>query len=298
MSAFETLSPVRGFRPVRVRPGPENVEHGVHRALGRGRRQPRPFSDAPFEPRSVHGASPAFRLVVGTSIPIPGPTTDRLNAHEGAPRAWSAPRLRRPLQDALDGIPVQSALFRDWSTLTDAKLLARARSGGFTVLLTTDKRLAYEQAPLSLAVIALDDNRWFALRFCSWLGGVAPGTRINGGKPLPGAQAVNPAGAAHGSLVSTKEPDLHRRQTSGPSCLKGHPRRDHRPRTGLLDLPDGHAGPMSKRGRRSTKNGASTALFRTCIESPRLPARLAPRRPGRAQRQNAARVGVSYSRGA
>ncbi len=206
------------------------------------------------------------------------------------------PRLRRPLQDALDGIPVESALFRDWSTLTDAELLARARSGRFTVLVTTDKRLACEQAPLSLAVMALDDNRWFALRFCSWLG-VAPGTRISGGKPLPGAQAVNPAGAAHGSLVSTKEPDLHRRQTSGPSCLKGHPRRDHRPQTGLPDLRDGHAGPMSKRGWRPTKNGASTAPFRTCIESPRLPARPAPRRPGRAQRQNGARVGVSYSRG-
>ncbi len=75
-----------------------------------------------------------------------------------------SPRLRRPLQDALDGIPVESTMFRDWSALTDAELLARARSGGFTVLLTTDKRLAREQAPLSVAVIALDDNRWSALR--------------------------------------------------------------------------------------------------------------------------------------
>lgn len=55
-------------------------------------------------------------------------------------------------------------MFRNWSALTDAELLARARSDGFTVLLTTDKRLAREQAPLSIAVIALDDNRWSALR--------------------------------------------------------------------------------------------------------------------------------------
>ena len=75
-----------------------------------------------------------------------------------------SPRLRRPLQDALDGAPVESAMFRNWGTLTDRELLARAHDDGFTVLLTTDKRMAREQAPLSVAVIALDDNRWSALR--------------------------------------------------------------------------------------------------------------------------------------
>ena len=74
-----------------------------------------------------------------------------------------SPRLRRPLQEALDGVSVESAIFHDWSALTDAELLVRARSHGFTVLLTTDKRLAREQAPLSIAVLALDDNRWSAL---------------------------------------------------------------------------------------------------------------------------------------
>lgn len=74
-----------------------------------------------------------------------------------------SPRLRRPLQDALDGIPVESAMFRNWSTLTDGELLTCARRDGFTVLLTTDKRLAREQAPLPIAVIALDDNRWSTL---------------------------------------------------------------------------------------------------------------------------------------
>lgn len=74
-----------------------------------------------------------------------------------------SPRLRQPLQNALDGVPVESAMFRNWNALSDDELLARAREYGFTVLLTTDKRLAQEQSPLTLAVIALDDNRWSTL---------------------------------------------------------------------------------------------------------------------------------------
>ena len=68
-------------------------------------------------------------------------------------------RLRLPLQEALDGVPVESVLFHKWETLRDDELLIRARETGFTVLLTTDKNLAREQAPLSIAVITLDDNR-------------------------------------------------------------------------------------------------------------------------------------------
>ena len=68
-----------------------------------------------------------------------------------------------------------------------------------------------------------------AQHFCSWLG-VAPGTRISGGKPLPGpgAQGGQPgrAGPAHGSHDSAKEPDLHRRQTPRPPRPKGRARRD------------------------------------------------------------------------
>ena len=68
-------------------------------------------------------------------------------------------RLRRPLQETLDGAPVESAIFRGWQELKDDELLARAHADEFTALLTTDKRLAQEQASLALAVIALDDNR-------------------------------------------------------------------------------------------------------------------------------------------
>lgn len=74
-----------------------------------------------------------------------------------------SPRLRQPLQNALDGVPVESAMFRNWNALSDDELLARAHEARFTVLLTTDKRLAQEQSPLTLAVIALDDNRWSTL---------------------------------------------------------------------------------------------------------------------------------------
>lgn len=71
--------------------------------------------------------------------------------------------MRLPLQNALDGVPVESAMFRNWNALNDDELLARAHEAGFTVLLTTNKRLAQEQSPLTLAVIALDDNRWSTL---------------------------------------------------------------------------------------------------------------------------------------
>ncbi len=68
-------------------------------------------------------------------------------------------RLRHPLQAALDGVPVESVLFNKWEALSDDELLIRARDDGFTVLLTTDKNLAREQAPHLIAVITLDDNR-------------------------------------------------------------------------------------------------------------------------------------------
>ena len=97
-----------------------------------------------------------------------------------------SPRLRRPLQEALDGASVESAMFRGWSALTDAELQARARNNGFTVLLTTDKRLAREQAPLSIAVIVLDDNRWSALLPASRQDRC--GNRGNRGRPAPGSR--------------------------------------------------------------------------------------------------------------
>lgn len=73
------------------------------------------------------------------------------------------PRLRSALSDALDGAAVESAVFHDWRTLRNGELLRRAQQRGFTTLVTADKRLALEQAPLPLAVVSVDDNRRDAL---------------------------------------------------------------------------------------------------------------------------------------
>ena len=54
---------------------------------------------------------------------------------------------------------MESAVFNEWRTLRNSELLKQAHEHGFTTLITSDKRLAREHSPLSLAVIAVDDNR-------------------------------------------------------------------------------------------------------------------------------------------
>lgn len=75
-----------------------------------------------------------------------------------------SPRLRLPLQDALDDVPVETAVFNQWRTLRDDQLLAQASRSGFTVLVTADKRLGVQQRHPHIAVVAVDDNRLSALR--------------------------------------------------------------------------------------------------------------------------------------
>lgn len=75
-----------------------------------------------------------------------------------------SPRLCRGLQQVLDGAAVESAITRNWRTLRNGELLHVAEQAGFTVLVTADKSLAAEQAPLALAVVAVDDNRLGRLR--------------------------------------------------------------------------------------------------------------------------------------
>ena len=75
-----------------------------------------------------------------------------------------SPRLRLPLQTALGGTLVESAVFHQWRTLRDDELLAQASLNGFTALVTTDKHLATEQRHPYVAVVAVDDNRLSALR--------------------------------------------------------------------------------------------------------------------------------------
>lgn len=75
-----------------------------------------------------------------------------------------SPRLRSALSDALEGAVVESAIFHDWRTLRNGELLQRARKLGFTTLITTDKRLAQEQAPLPIAVVAVTTIDFTALQ--------------------------------------------------------------------------------------------------------------------------------------
>lgn len=74
-----------------------------------------------------------------------------------------SPRLRLPLQELLDGAPVESAVFHQWRALRDAELLERAANQGFTAIVTTDKRMASEQPHASICIVAVDDNRIGAL---------------------------------------------------------------------------------------------------------------------------------------
>ena len=69
-----------------------------------------------------------------------------------------SPRLRHPLQQQLGGVMVESADFHDWRSLRDDQLLAAAERGGFTTLITTDKRMAAEQPQAPIAIIAVDNN--------------------------------------------------------------------------------------------------------------------------------------------
>ena len=75
-----------------------------------------------------------------------------------------SPRLRSALADTLDGVVVESAIYRGWRTQRNGELLRLAEQRGFTTLVTADKRLAEQQAHLPLAVVAVDDNRLSVLR--------------------------------------------------------------------------------------------------------------------------------------
>ena len=55
-------------------------------------------------------------------------------------------------------------MFHRWRALGDRELLAQANEQGFTVLVTTDKRLAEQQRHPTMCVVAVDDNRLSSLR--------------------------------------------------------------------------------------------------------------------------------------
>ncbi|MBM4063391.1 MAG: hypothetical protein FJ265_20170 [Planctomycetes bacterium] len=71
-----------------------------------------------------------------------------------------------PLRGLLEGHAVETAFERSWSTRTNGELLHAAEAAGFEVLLTTDKRLRFQQslAGRRLAVLILPTTRWPDIR--------------------------------------------------------------------------------------------------------------------------------------
>jgi hypothetical protein len=66
------------------------------------------------------------------------------------------------VRDSLHGHTVRTASEQGWSTLLNGELLREAEQAGFDVLLTTDKKLIYQQnlSVRKIAVVALGRNRW------------------------------------------------------------------------------------------------------------------------------------------
>ena len=69
-----------------------------------------------------------------------------------------SPRVRLPLEAALAGATVESAVYHDWRTLRNNDLLAEAHRQGFTALVTSDKRLASEQSRLPSHTVDPSDS--------------------------------------------------------------------------------------------------------------------------------------------
>ncbi len=71
-----------------------------------------------------------------------------------------------PLRSFLIGHNIKTAAQLGWSTLANGDLLNAAEAGGFDVLLTTDKNLAYQQSMKNrkIAIVVLDNSQWPVLR--------------------------------------------------------------------------------------------------------------------------------------
>jgi len=67
-----------------------------------------------------------------------------------------------PLRRLLGNHQVETAFERRWHTLTNGELLAAAERYGFDILMTTDKKLRYQQSSSgrSIAIIVLSSTSW------------------------------------------------------------------------------------------------------------------------------------------
>ena len=73
-----------------------------------------------------------------------------------------------PLRHALPSHVIETAFDRGWGELLNGELLQAAESEGFTMLITTDKNLRYQQnlsaLPIAVAVLVAKSNRIETLR--------------------------------------------------------------------------------------------------------------------------------------
>lgn len=67
-----------------------------------------------------------------------------------------------PLRRLLLEHDVSTAFEQDWSTLKNGELLAAAELAGFTILVTTDTNLRYQQnlATRTIAIVVLGTTSW------------------------------------------------------------------------------------------------------------------------------------------
>ena len=71
-----------------------------------------------------------------------------------------------PLRDALQGHIVVEAIERGWDRLANGELIAAADDAGFDLLLTTDKRIRYQQnlTNRKIAIVVLGNSTWRIVR--------------------------------------------------------------------------------------------------------------------------------------
>ena len=67
---------------------------------------------------------------------------------------------------ALDGHEVTEAIERGWHTISNGELLTQAEAEGFELLLTTDKRIRYQQnlKGRRIAIVVLGNSAWRIVR--------------------------------------------------------------------------------------------------------------------------------------
>jgi hypothetical protein len=66
----------------------------------------------------------------------------------------------------LSGHEVTSAMERGWDRISNGELLQLAESAGFEILLTTDKRIRYQQNLVNrkIAIVVLGNSTWRMVR--------------------------------------------------------------------------------------------------------------------------------------